>query len=139
MTNKCFAGKKILVVEDFDDTREMLRRYLELQGCRVFEGRDGHEAMEMAMREHPDLILMDLHMPVLDGLNATRLLREREELDGVPVVAITAYDTRATDFCHNADVLGLGIIEYLSKPIDFAALEVLLVRLLQEKRFEAAI
>lgn len=137
MMHDCFQGKKILVVEDFDDTRLMLKCFLEAKGCMVVEGKDGHEAMEMAIREHPDLILMDLHMPVLDGLNATRLLRERKELDGVPVVAISAYDTRGVDFCRNADLLGLGAIEYFPKPIDFAALEQLLLRLLQEQSSQA--
>lgn len=137
MTHDCFQGKKILVVEDFDDTRLMLKRFLEGKGCVVVEGKDGQEAMEMAIREPPDLILMDLRMPVLDGLNATRLLRERKELDDVPVVAVTAYDTRGVDFCHNADLLGLGVIEYFPKPIEFAALEQLLTRLLRAQAREA--
>ena len=124
------ACKTILVVEDFADTRDVLRRYLTLRGYRVVEGANGNEALEVALRERPDLILMDLNMPVLDGFTATRLIREIETLGDVPVIAITAYDTRARDFCDHVDEMGLGGIEYLPKPIDFGQLDELLTRLL---------
>jgi CheY-like chemotaxis protein len=67
----------ILVAEDFDDTRVMMRMLLEMRGHRVVEASDGRQAVEVASREHPDLVLMDLNMPVLDGIEATRLLHER--------------------------------------------------------------
>lgn len=132
MVGNQLSLKTILVVEDFDDTREMIKCFLELKGYRVMEGTNGHEAMELAIRERPDLILMDLQMPVLDGFTATQLLRERAELDCVPVVAITAYDSRGEDFRRNVDQLGFGKIEYLPKPIDLDALERLLCKLLEE-------
>lgn len=122
--------KTILVVEDYRDTREMVRRFLELKGYRVFECANGEEALAIALKERPDLILMDLKMPVLDGFMATRMLREIEHLGDVPVIAITAYDMRARDFCDHVDELGLGGIEYLPKPIDFDRLDELLAQLL---------
>lgn len=130
MAGAVVSVKTILVVEDFNDTRDVLRRFLELKGYRVMEGTNGQEAMEIAIRERPDLILMDLQMPVLDGFTATLLLREREELDRVPVVAITAYGSRGDDFRRNVDQTGFGKIEYLPKPINFDELEQLILRLL---------
>src|SRR5919202_1243924 len=82
----------ILVVEDNDDTRLVMKMVLESNDYRVAEATNGEEAIEVALRERPDLILMDLQMPVLDGLAATRRIREQPELCNVPVVAVTAHD-----------------------------------------------
>jgi len=67
--------RKILLVEDFEDSRFMMRRLLEMSGYHVVEAADGREAVDLAGREQPDLILMDLSLPVLDGLSATRHIR----------------------------------------------------------------
>jgi CheY-like chemotaxis protein len=90
----------ILVAEDFDDTRVMMRMLLEMRGRRVFEAADGRQAVEVASREHPDLVLMDLNMPVLDGISATRLLHKLPETAAVPVVLpmATSSTTRASLF-----------------------------------------
>lgn len=124
--------KTILVVEDYPDTREMVRRFLEIRGYRVLEGTNGEEALAIALRERPDLILMDLKMPVLDGFTATRMLREIEDLGDVPVIAITADGERGGDFYRNVDELGIGRIECIHKPLDFGKLESIMLRLLQE-------
>ena len=124
------AAKTILVVEDYDDTREMVRRFLDARGYRVLEGANGEEAITAALSERPDLILMDLKMPVLDGFTATRLIREFKHLGDVPVIALTADDEGAADFCRNVDELGVGRVERLTKPLDFAELERLIARLL---------
>jgi two-component system cell cycle response regulator DivK len=116
----------IMVVEDYDDTRFMLRQALESKGYRVIEAVDGWEAVQVATRERPDLILMDLNLPVLDGITATDILRGNEELHGVPVVAITAHNT--TD--SRADAGEAGCAEYLTKPIDIDELQSLVARLL---------
>lgn len=123
--------KTILVVEDYEDTRAMLRHFLEARAYRVVEAANGNEAVEAAIRERPDLILMDLQMPVLDGFTATRLIREIESLGDVPVVAISAYDRLGADFSVNVDEIGIGEIEYMAKPLDFIELEKLITRLLQ--------
>ncbi|CAN5352122.1 MAG: response regulator [Pyrinomonadaceae bacterium] len=116
----------VLVVEDFEDNRFMMRRLLEMSGYRVIEAVNGQEAIESAQREHPDLILMDLSLPLLDGLSATRRIRAQPNLRQVPIIAVSAHDT--TDF--HAEALAAGCNEYVTKPIDFDELEELLKRLL---------
>lgn len=115
-----------MVVEDFEDNRFMMRRLLELSGYNVLEAVNGEEAVKKAQLEQPDLILMDLSLPLLDGLAATRRIREVEALRDVPIVAVSAHDT--SDF--HADALAAGCNDYVTKPIDFDQLESLLARLL---------
>jgi two-component system cell cycle response regulator DivK len=116
----------VMVVEDFEDNRFMMRRLLEMSGYRVLEAINGEEAVELAHRERPQLILMDLSLPQLDGLAATRRIRQHAELRDVPIVAVSAHDT--ADF--HADALAAGCNDYVTKPIDFDQLEALLTRLL---------
>lgn len=120
--------KTILIVDDYEDTRVLVQEFLKAKGYRVVLGANGQEAISLAMSEHPDLIFMDLSMPVLDGFTATRLIREMEDLGRIPVVALTAYGSLANEFQENVDELGIGRIEVLSKPIDFDELEELLAR-----------
>jgi CheY-like chemotaxis protein len=116
----------VMVVEDFEDNRFMMRRLLEMSGYRVLEAINGEEAVELATRERPQLILMDLSLPQLDGLAATRRIRQHAEMRDVPIVAVSAHDT--ADF--HADALAAGCNDYVTKPIDFDQLEALLSRLL---------
>lgn len=81
----------ILVVEDFDDAREMYRDYLEFSGFRVETARDGHEAIEKVRMLHPDLVLMDLSLPGIDGWEATRLLKAAPDTNHVLIVALSAH------------------------------------------------
>ena len=118
--------RTVLVVEDFEDNRFMMRRLLEMSGYRVVEAENGEQAIERALTERPDLILMDLSLPVLDGLAATRGIRLQPHSQGVPIVAVSAHDT--ADF--HAEALAAGCNEYVTKPIDFDELENLLARLL---------
>lgn len=104
----------------------MMRRLLEMSGYQVLEAINGEEAVEIAKREHPHLILMDLSLPLLDGLAATRRIRQEAELRDVPIVAVSAHDT--ADF--HADALAAGCNDYVTKPIDFDQLEALLGKLL---------
>ncbi|MDT7604172.1 MAG: two-component system, cell cycle response regulator DivK [Acidobacteriota bacterium] len=120
------AGATVLVVEDFEDNRFMMRRLLEMSGYHVVEAVNGEQAVETAVRERPDLILMDLSLPKLDGLAATRRIRQQDGLARIPIVAVSAHDT--TDF--HADALAAGCNEYVTKPIDFDQLEALLKKLL---------
>lgn len=124
------ATQTVMVVEDFEDNRFMMRRLLEMSGYRVLEAINGEEAVEIARRELPGLILMDLSLPLLDGLAATRRIRQYEELRDVPIVAVSAHDT--ADF--HADALAAGCNDYVTKPIDFDQLEALLGRLLPKKK-----
>jgi CheY-like chemotaxis protein len=132
MTEQNGVAQTILVVEDFEDNRFMMRRLLEMSGYRVVEAVNGEQAVEAAERERPDLILMDLSLPKLDGLAATRRIRQQDGAARVPIVAVSAHDT--TDF--HADALAAGCNEYVTKPIDFAQLEELLTRLLKNQNPE---
>jgi CheY-like chemotaxis protein len=129
MVDKADGLLTVMVVEDFEDNRFMMRRLLEMSGYRVVEAINGQEAVDKAGRERPDLILMDLSLPLLDGLAATRRIREQEELKKVPIVAVSAHDT--ADF--HAEALAAGCNEYVTKPIDFDQLESLLSRLTARK------
>ena len=115
----------VLVVEDFEDNRFMMRRLLEMSGYRVVEAVNGNQAVESAATESPDIILMDLSLPQLDGLAATRRIRAQDELQKVPIVAVSAHDS--ADF--HAEALAAGCNEYVTKPIDFDQLVELLNRL----------
>lgn len=127
MMQRDAAEPVVLVVEDFEDNRFMMRRLLEMSGYRVVEAVNGEQAVETAVGEQPDLILMDLSLPKLDGLAATRRIRQHDALSKTPIVAVSAHDT--TDF--HADALAAGCNEYVTKPIDFDQLEALLKKLLQ--------
>jgi two-component system cell cycle response regulator DivK len=84
-------SKTILVVEDTEDNRRILRDLLGSAGYALIEAVDGAEGVEMATRHKPDLILMDIQMPVMDGHEATRRIKANPELRSIPVVAVTSY------------------------------------------------
>ena len=119
----------VMLVEDFRDTREMMRLMLETQGCRVVEASNGQEAIELSQRGGLDLVLMDLNMPVLDGFNATLRIREYERTRDVPVVAVTAYDSVESRAAAGA----VGCCDYVVKPLDLDNLSTLLKRLLPSR------
>ena len=116
----------ILLVEDYEDNRVMMRQLLELSGYRVIEASNGEQAITLAELEEPDLILMDMSLPRVDGLSATRQIRAIRSLRDIPVVAVSAHDT--ADF--HAQALASGCNEYVTKPIDFGLLENVIGRLL---------
>jgi CheY-like chemotaxis protein len=110
----------VLVAEDSTDTRIMLKRAFELKGYRVFEAEDGQQALDLARRYRPSLIVIDLNMPVLDGLEAIRSFRKMEgDGDQTPIVAITAYDVYGMEEA----ALETGCNRYLSKPLDLEELD----------------
>lgn len=114
----------VLLVEDTEDNRFMMRRLLEMSGYRVVEATNGDEAVKLAEAEMPGLILMDLSLPVIDGLAATRLIRKLPKLEKTPIIAVSAHDS--SDFLTEA--LQAGCNSYITKPIDFNELEQLIVR-----------
>ena len=126
MTNNNASVRTILLVEDYQETRAMLRVWLEGRGYRLVEAADGQEAVDLAPLAHPDLILMDLRLPELNGIAATRKLRQDVGLQNVPVVALSALDPAM----FREAALSVGCVEYLSKPIDLDQLEDVLRRLL---------
>ena len=119
---------KVLLVEDTEDNRQMMRRLLEMSGYRVVEAINGVEAVKLASEEKPGLILMDLSLPLIDGLTATRRIRSLPGLSKVPIVAVSAHDT--ADF--HSEALAAGCNAYVTKPIDYPELEEVVNRLLQK-------
>ena len=119
--------RTIMVVEDYEDTRLLLKYGLEQLGYSVLEASNGQEAVDIADREHPDLILMDLDLPILDGIAATQHIRQQPDLEHVPIVAVTAYPMSFT----HVKAFAKGCNEYMPKPIDMAKLEQLVSRYLQ--------
>lgn len=116
----------ILVVEDYEDTSLVMRLALEDQGYRILEAADGAQAVEIAVRERPHIILMDLSLPVLDGFAATERIRANPELSRTLIVAVTAH----LDQDYRARALAAGCNAYVTKPIDFDWLNGLLASLL---------
>ena len=118
MTNSQNAVN-VLLVEDTEDNRMMMRRLLELSGYQVSEAVNGLEAVKAAEREAPNIILMDLSLPIVDGLAATRRIRQLPNLASVPIIAVSAHDT--ADF--HAEALAAGCDAYITKPVDYTELE----------------
>lgn len=116
----------VLLVEDTEDNRFMMRRLLEMTGYRVVEAMNGEEAVKLAETEMPSLILMDLSLPVIDGLAATRLIRKLPTGNKTPIIAVSAHDS--ADF--QLDALQAGCDSYITKPIDFNELEELIAKML---------
>jgi CheY-like chemotaxis protein len=114
----------VLLVEDTEDNRFMMKRLLEMSGYRVVEATNGEEAVRVAEAQCPGLILMDLSLPLIDGLAATRLIRKLPKCQNTPIIAVSAHDT--SDF--QAEALEAGCNRYITKPIDFTELEELIVQ-----------
>lgn len=118
-------GRTIMLVEDYPETRLLLKDWLESRGYRLVEAADGQEALDLAPLAQPDLILMDLRLPKLNGIAVTRRLRQNPALQDVAIVALTALDpARFRDAA-----MSVGCIDYLTKPIDLEKLEEILLRL----------
>lgn len=108
------ASKKplVLVVDDFADNREMYSEYLSFSGYEVIEARNGKEALEAAQDKLPDIIIMDLSLPVMDGWEATRRLKADDRTKGIPVVALTGHALAG----HSKGARDAGCDSFLAKP-----------------------
>jgi two-component system, cell cycle response regulator DivK len=109
--------KKILIVEDVDFNRDLLTQLLE-EEFELIAATDGQAGIAAAERERPDLILMDLSLPVIDGWEATRRLKAHESLKTIPIIALTAHAMRGDE----AKARASGCDDFLTKPIDEALL-----------------
>ena len=109
---------KILIVEDNEMNRDMLSRRLERKGYEVVMAEDGQKGVDMSRSESPNLILMDLGLPIMDGWEATRTLKASEEMRKIPVIALTAHPM-AQD---REKALGAGCDDYDTKPIELPRL-----------------
>jgi CheY-like chemotaxis protein len=117
---------KILIAEDNAVNRELLRELLEMRGYTVVEACDGDEALRMIEQTQPDILLLDIGMPVLDGFAVVRKIRENPRLASLPVVAVTAYAMQGD----RERILNSNFDGYLSKPVNSRSLAEELDRLL---------
>lgn len=120
---------KVLVVDDLSDNLMLMSLSLQHMGYDAITATNGVEAVEVALQARPDLILMDIAMPELDGLGATRRIREHVELANTPIIAVTAFNTG--DF--RGAAYDAGFDGYITKPIDFERLSKLISNLLSRK------
>lgn len=106
---------RILVVEDNDMNRDMLSRRLSRKGFDIITAVDGQQGISLAIDENPDLILMDMSLPVMDGWEATRLLKAREQTRDIPIIGLSAHAMSGD----KEKALNAGCDDYEIKPIDF--------------------
>ena len=121
-------SKKILIVEDNEDARSFMKLLIEKYGYQVLEATDGIEALEKFRRHQPDLVLMDVSLPFVDGLTTAKAIREIEGSGEVPILVVTALGKSI-----QGQVTEAGCNELISKPVDFEVL-----RLLIEQHLESA-
>jgi CheY-like chemotaxis protein len=119
-------AKRVLLVEDFEDSRFSLSKLLQIEGYEVMEAVDGAQAIDLARKNRPDLILMDLTLPILDGISATREIRQDQAMEGVPIIALSGHDL--TDV--QAKAIDAGCTDYITKPIDFNILITIMAKYL---------
>ena len=109
-------AKRVLIVEDNDLNMKLFHDLLEAHGYDILQTKDGMEALQLARKHHPDLILMDIQLPEVSGLEVTQWLKDDEELRAIPIVAITAFAMKGDE----EKILQGGCEAYLSKPISVA-------------------
>ena len=120
----------VLVAEDDEDIRRMMVLLLRMKGYKTAEAGDGQEALEVARVLRPDLILMDLQLPRLNGFAVARFVRQTDELRRVPIVVVSAHDPAK----HRNLALAAGCNAYVQKPIDFDSLDALILGLLKSRQ-----
>jgi Response regulator containing a CheY-like receiver domain and an HD-GYP domain len=121
----------ILLVEDYKDSREMIRLLLEEQGYSILEAQNGKEAIDLAARQTPDLVLTDFNLPDIDGTTLTKRLRKLgEKMSRIPIIMVTAQPP--SELYQLA--MAAGCTTVLTKPINFSILENMITRLLQHSR-----
>ena len=113
--------KKVLIVEDYADIRAMMKFFIKRQGYQVIEADDGYEAIEKVKEHHPDLILMDIAMPIMDGVTATEIIRDFYDTKKIPIIAVTAYSET-----YQQKAIKAGCNEVINKPIEFGSIAPLL-------------
>lgn len=120
-------SKTVLIVEDYSDIRTMMKFLVQGYGYQVIEAADGQEAVERVKQFPPDLILMDLSLPVMDGITATQIIRKFDGFAKVPIIAVTAY---GNSFYRRA--IEAGCDDLINKPLDFDNLEPILQQYLAQ-------
>jgi two-component system cell cycle response regulator DivK len=118
-------SKVVMIVEDYTDARLMMKFVIQWYGYDVIEAADGYEAIEKNAQYHPELILMDLALPLMDGAATTKIIREMEGFDKVSIVAVTAYGNTSFE-----KMIEAGFDDVFLKPVIFEELEPILHRYL---------
>lgn len=126
------SGPKILYIEDNVENRVLVKRVLEVEGYVVLEADDGPSGMRIAKQEVPDLILMDINLPEIDGYEMTARLRQVPSLVGVPIVALTAYVLKGD----RERSLEAGCDGYIQKPVDVDLLPTQIAAFLRKARWK---
>ena len=119
-------SKKVLIAEDYADVRSIMKFWVSRQGYQVIEASDGYEAVEMARQHNPDLILMDLSMPIMDGVAATQIIKGFSD-SNIPIIALTAHGDS-----YYRKAIKAGCNEVINKPLEFKALPSLLNQYLHD-------
>lgn len=127
-------SKKVLIVEDYEDTRSFMKFLLETYGCQVVEAANGLEAVDRFKQQHPDLVLMDISLPMVDGLTATKAIREFEEQAHVPIIAVTAFGK-----AYYQQAIEAGCNDLINKPLDFDSLEGIVKNYLNKNEAAASV
>jgi CheY-like chemotaxis protein len=121
---------RVLLVEDNDFNRDMLSRRLKRRGYEIIDAADGEQAVRLAEEHVPDLILMDINLPGMDGWEATRRIKARQETSSIPIIALTAHAMSGD----REKTIGAGCDEYETKPVNFDALLIKMQHLLGAER-----
>ena len=121
---------KILIVEDNEKNRTLVKDVLEYHGYEVIEAANGKEGIKIAKENKPDLILMDIQMPVMDGIAALNILRKDPEMKGVKIIALTSLAMKGD----KEKVMEEGFDDYIAKPIDIRRLPELVKKALEVKK-----
>jgi two-component system, cell cycle response regulator DivK len=111
------CSKKVLIVEDNDLNMKLFNDLLEAHGYHTLQTRDGVEALKLARQHRPDLILMDIQLPEISGLEVTKWLKEDDDLRAIPVIAVTAFAMKGDE----EKIRGGGCEAYIAKPISVAS------------------
>jgi len=122
--------KKILIVEDNPRNMRLITMTLRTKDYELFEARDGEEALDLAMRQQPDLIIMDIQLPKVNGLEVTRKLRQTPAFSHIPIIALTAYAMKGD----KEKTIDAGCDAYLPKPINTRELPGLIAEMLQQRQ-----
>jgi two-component system, cell cycle response regulator DivK len=126
--------QKILIVEDNDKNRELVRDILAFQGYRVFEAKNGAEGVAMTKEHKPDLVIMDIQMPVMDGITAAKIIKNDPSSGGITMIALTSFAMKGD----RERFMEAGFDDYIAKPIDTRTLPAIVKKCVEKKRVEPA-
>ncbi len=116
--------KKILIIEDNEQNRVLMRMIIKPLQCEILEAENGEQGIRLAKEQNPDLVLMDLQMPKMDGLTATKIIKNDPETKDIKIIAVTSYAMKGD----REKALSAGADDYISKPVDIHTLTAMIRR-----------